>query len=531
MASPLPSYLNPCLAASSRDSSTVYLIGVPSTNEKIIRVTTVNISDISNPVVKTIRSSRTGDRWTAHTPKVCFSYLGSSSPKLGFPIHIQQLAIDLSQQIIFLPESGLFENVNRFPTLTFPSRQKYAVVGHAGINSWAVAISNTTMSPFNSSWANLQWNSTSGIGSDRTFTSTLLSSDPFLLVGTFVVSAGLPAYGRLVVFDKAGAGKMYQTSTTQATGPDLISIVEPDEMIMNGIILTPDALYANVDTGAYILDKAIDGSVVTYFINPTISQNLQQVSTRNKPPPFPSSLAVTAAGPLIVLYSVTNDGPARFHFLNTMSKEWDMPYSPIPKPSPISESEGSNSAAVIGGAVGGVVLLVIVTFLFIRYRRQQRSKDNIQDLQFLDVDGITYDKTEGPSAKDYFATLEKPPLSEQRPQFPAGVGLVHGENVEGDLSVSLLGPQGFPLNPQRYKPPPPRVDPANLLQYAYTQPNDVQSPQDWSHHQRTNINNGMNGYIPPALRQPPTPPAIPTRPSNHVHYSLVQPKDNASSPP
>ncbi|KAK3829667.1 MAG: hypothetical protein J3R72DRAFT_262714 [Linnemannia gamsii] len=521
MGSLLPTYSNPCLASSSSDNSTVFLIGVPKDS---LQVSVVDISDINFPIVKSTNSSRpTYKQWTPDSPKTCFSYLGKSNSLPGSPIHIQQFGGNTTWNTIYFPETKVFGGESRIAPYDFMSRQNYAFVGQSGASSWAIALGDTIQADYNTSWNFLQYDGTSSKGNSSFVLSASLpnplTADPLLTVGTLVVSPEVLAFGYLVVFDKLGGGVIYQSMSMQVISTATLKSSEVVDM--DGIELTPNAIYANINTGAYIMDKADNDTVITYFIDPTISKSLQQVSTRNKPPPFPSSLAVTAAGPLIVLYSVTKDGPARFHFLNTTSKEWDMPYSPIPKPSPISESEGGNSAAAIGGAVGGIVLLVIVVFFFIRYRRQQRSKDNIQDLQFLDVDGITYDKTEGPSAKDYFATLEKPPLSEQRPQFPAGVGLVHGKGFEGDLSVSLLGPQGFPLNPQRYKPPPPRVDPANLLQYAYTQPNDVQSPQDWSHHQRTNINNGMNGYISPALRQPPTPPAIPTRPSNHVHYSLV----------
>ncbi|KAF9911644.1 hypothetical protein EC991_002762 [Linnemannia zychae] len=348
------------------------------------------------------------------------------------------------------------------------------------------------------------------------------TTDPLLTVGTFASNSGLRGTGSLVVFDKLGAGVVYRTSTklnsTVTQGPLYkINLQELQAVNMDSIKLTKDAIYASINTGAYILDKAEDGTIATYFIDPSISNNLQRVLTLNRPPLFPSAMAATASGSVIILYAALNDGQARLHFLNTTSKEWDKPYVSIPEPDPTSSPPaGNNIAAVVGGAIGGVALLAITAYLFMRHRRQRNSGNSRRyDSNNSSGSGI-------PNYKE-----EKFPLSEQRPRFPAGVGLAYGEQYEIDLNVSLLAPQGIPLQPQYHKPPAPRVDPSELDQYAYLETDAVQGPQDWNRRPQVGLNIGINGYIPPALRRPPTPPLVPTRPSNYAQYSLIQSQNSA----
>ncbi|KAF9115141.1 hypothetical protein BGW39_003123, partial [Mortierella sp. 14UC] len=115
-----------------------------------------------------------------------------------------------------------------------------------------------------------------------------LTEDPLLTVGSFMAGpGGLTAHepnstatGRLVVFDKKGAGVMYKTESIKydayLTTSRMTTLDLPQAVNMDGIKLTPDAVYANINTGAYILDKADDGAVATYFIDPTISNSLQR---------------------------------------------------------------------------------------------------------------------------------------------------------------------------------------------------------------------------------------------------------------
>ncbi|KAF9911643.1 hypothetical protein EC991_002761 [Linnemannia zychae] len=541
--SPLPSYSNPCLAVTSQDVSTAYLFGVPETGENVVEVTVVNITDVSRPTVKASHSTKpdyqwthdpewnSNDQWKANAHKVCFPYLGDSVNLPGSPIHIQQLGENSTQQVVYFPITNTFDELDRFHSFGLLSRQSYTFINQAGFDSWVVGRINTTYAANDpTQWTSIQWDGrpdalAKGQQSWLPIRDTTISltEDPLLTVGSFVAAPEvLPpidpkstVVGHLVVFDKMGAGSVYKTENIRynrtMTTLRMTNLDSPQAVNMDGIKLTADAAYANINSGVFIMDKGDDGAVATYFIDPAVSNNLQRVSTLNQPPPFPWVMSVAAAGELIVLYAATKDGRARLHFLNATSKEWDKSYISIAGQDPVTTPKPEkNHIAAIAGAVGGIVLLVIGAYFFIRHRRKQR--ENVTNSSSSSINKYT-DK--------------KLLRSQQQPQFPARVGLAHGENFEIDVDVSHLGPQTIPLRPHHYTPPPPRVDPVEQFLRDHPQPPKVQSPHEWRHRPLVPVNNGIGGIIPLVQRRPPVPPPVPVRPIDNVHYTLVD--ENLSS--
>ncbi|KAG0248475.1 hypothetical protein BGZ95_008037, partial [Linnemannia exigua] len=65
---------------------------------------------------------------------------------------------------MFFPESKVFDQVVRIAPYDFPSRQNYAFVGQSGANSWAIALGDTALIAYNTSWNCLQYNAKSSHG-------------------------------------------------------------------------------------------------------------------------------------------------------------------------------------------------------------------------------------------------------------------------------------------------------------------------------------------------------------------------------
>ncbi|KAG0290038.1 hypothetical protein BGZ97_006288, partial [Linnemannia gamsii] len=280
----IPSYLQPCLAA-TKDSSTVYLVGTPMSPGSALNVNIVSIGDINAPVVKKRFSAANSSIWPPHIPKVCSSYVGNILAE-EYSLHIQQVGLNSSWDTIFYAANETFRATLSFQGRSF-SKQSFSYIGQAGPMAWVLAVSYNTdnVIPY-SSWTN--------IPTFGDFTTT----DPLLTVGTYTVSPAPPGPGSLIVFDKAGTAMIFPTLSvaTIPTTDTWTTLLAPQSVNMNGIKLTAAALYANMGSGAYILDRADNGSVLTYYIDPTISNDLKRISTPNgNTPRFTSIMTATSA--------------------------------------------------------------------------------------------------------------------------------------------------------------------------------------------------------------------------------------------
>ncbi|KAK3829666.1 MAG: hypothetical protein J3R72DRAFT_262727 [Linnemannia gamsii] len=419
MAAPIPSYSQPCLS-SRKDTQTVYLVGASTTKPNSpLEVNIIDITNTSNSIVQQtyLPLSTTALSWNRNAPNVCSPYLGISSSVSEYAaLHIQQFGVNTSWSTSFFPDSGSFLNTRYyFSGTAFTSRRSYAFVGYQGINAWIVALTNGTIP-----WKALQLNADTG---KPTINSKVAISEPepLLVVGTFTISSASPAPGHIIVFNKMGTGSIYPTLSYEnlTIQGERVIVSASRPVNMNGITLTAGAVYATLNSSAYILDKANDGTIATYFIDPTTSNALQRISTLNNSPPFASTMAATISGSQIVLYSTTNDGQARFYFLNITTNEWDKPFQPIPIPdsSPSSQPpDNPNSStitkiwAIVGGVVAGMVVIAVVAFFLIRRRRRQISNNDSNDSR----DGKEeLETTDNPSSREYAPS--------SHPQFQQGL--------------------------------------------------------------------------------------------------------------
>jgi hypothetical protein len=156
----IPSYLQPCLAA-TKDSSTVYLVGTPMSPGSALNVNIVSIGDINAPVVKKRFSAANSSIWPPHIPKVCSSYVGNILAE-EYSLHIQQVGLNSSWDTIFYAANETFRATLSFQGRSF-SKQSFSYIGQAGPMAWVLAVSYNTdnVIPY-SSWTNMFLNLSTG---------------------------------------------------------------------------------------------------------------------------------------------------------------------------------------------------------------------------------------------------------------------------------------------------------------------------------------------------------------------------------
>jgi MYXO-CTERM domain-containing protein len=319
--------------------------------------------------------------------------------------------------------------------------------------------------------------------------------------------------------------------------------------------------------------------VLTYYIDPTISNDLKRISTPNgNTPRFTSIMAATSAGSQVVLYSTNNTGPAKFHIFNTVSNLWSGPEIPItdtgsnPSQQPTevhgsSSSSSSNLGAIIGGVVGGIALLAAVAFFVIRRRRRQNNSNsngnnsnsgNPSNGNSASHTNTDYnDKDVRPTEKDA-RSPEGMPLPGKHPQFPVGAPPVnnyaYGYNYghEGELGMPLAGSQVISSDP-RYNNSAiyPTHTPANISQPSQessrrplqvfvdgnkaeinsSTTSDIIAAAPHSFGDKAELDSSSDVIVTPVRLYTPSPQVspphlVPARPPTHTYYSIAQ--DHAS---
>ncbi|KAF9924986.1 hypothetical protein FBU30_005150 [Linnemannia zychae] len=215
---------------------------------------------------------------------------------------------------------------------------------------------------------------------------------PLLTIGAYTGNTTTPASGYSIVFDQAGGGSIYP-----ATGVDTSQIANSNEVLrlgpsqpidMSGIVTTSKAIAVNVDEVAYIIDQEPNGSLVMYNINPSRSSLLQRVPMGGNVPSFGQSMTAAGSVSNIALYSIV-DGSARISVYNIPGQTWtgSTPISTnSSSPSSLPTSNGNTSTsspaplgAIIGGAIGGIVLIALVLFFVFRRNRKGLKKVDSSD--------------------------------------------------------------------------------------------------------------------------------------------------------
>ncbi|KAG0261104.1 hypothetical protein BG011_001356 [Mortierella polycephala] len=388
----VPAFLNACIAP-SRTGSSVYLVGVPVSAEGRLEVYTVDITDINTPTAKFINNQTDISSWSSSDPKACFDFPGNQADPES-PTLVAQFG-SKSYFILVYP-NGTITNSVYYEDTTYISPKLFSLVGAVGPTNWYATVKNQVSTVTNSRWTSLRFNAmnVSNSQSDNIL-SVYPTEDPLLTVGTFVATSNTPAQGSHIVFDTRGSGLIYTALSSNSpilTGQDrILSLSNPQSVDMNGITLTDNAIAVTSVSVAYILDKASDGTTIMYKIIPSQSPKLQLVKTPGDVPPFSSYMVATAMNSRIVIYGATSNNAASptFHNFDLITGSWSGPglVKPVSSPSPTSsvqpppeDDSKTPTGAIIGGVVGGLALIALVAFLYIRHRRKSTKSRTDSEL-------------------------------------------------------------------------------------------------------------------------------------------------------
>lgn len=370
MSYPVPVYPRPCLAA-DEDNNALFLLGVSPTGIGKMESSYVSLANINSPSVKPLGSQTDVDSWATNAPKACFTYPADVHP--NSPIMLVQYGTFKTYMSI-MNANGVFTQATLFVGTAFMSPRQFAMVGDSGDFAWFVAQTNVTDPTTKSNWFGVRLNFTTGLGSyiDPGI-GTIPTSTPLLSVGTYGSTPTTAWQGNNVVFDTQGGGYIYPTVGALDQVSHVITQSAAKSVTMSGISLTADSIPVTMEGTGYILDKAADGSTALYSITPSLSSTLQRVTRTGGAPAFNPSMVAVACNKMIVTYSMVNTTTAYFNTFDTTTNTW-AGLGLVGVPGYSDNSGGKSSTplgAIIGGAVGGLVVIALVAFLFIRNRRKK----------------------------------------------------------------------------------------------------------------------------------------------------------------
>ncbi|KAF9156962.1 hypothetical protein BG015_009335 [Linnemannia schmuckeri] len=398
----IPAYSKPCLVpAAAAGSNTVYLVGITSTQESTLVAHTVDLTNINAPTAKPFASQINLLAWSSSQPLACYSYPGHANPT-GAPFLVVQFGA-FKTHFTNINPAGVIEPSIYFPEVAFSSPKNFAINGAASGSDWVLAQTNTTVIGTNSYWAGIRFNATILRSSNYNFDmSSSLTSNPLLTIGTYTVDPSR-GVGYTTIFDYLGGAVMYNTTGTLSTvatpNERIINLDNPVKVAMSGIALTTNAIPVTMKDTAYILDQSSDGSTVVYYLKPGASSALNTLTIKGQVPRFSNILSATALDTRIVTYSSFNTLSPTFNSLDTTTGSWsglglidstnggsgNLPSSTgsggggsLPSSSNSAnggdgESKSSSLGAIVGGVVGGLVIIALVAFLFLRNRRQKNA--------------------------------------------------------------------------------------------------------------------------------------------------------------
>ncbi|KAF9316353.1 hypothetical protein BGZ91_005584 [Linnemannia elongata] len=242
-------------------------------------------------------------------------------------------------------------------------------------------------------------------------------------------------------FAIVGVTGRFDTSVN-ATAPAPYELGSPQPVQMAGISLTQKAFAVNLADTAYVFDQAADGSMVLYSINPSQSTALQKVTMNGTPPPFAQYMTAATSSSYIALYSVDNNA-SRINLFDIGSKAWTgstplyTSSGSLPSPTNGTTPDGSSAplGAIIGGAVGGVVLIALVLFFVIRHRRGGYKKADGNEAVSQTIE--YYDHEMPKLAENYVVQQPEPHrLQQQQQQVPYMLPQVAHALPQDDYAMS-----------------------------------------------------------------------------------------------
>ncbi|KAG0056286.1 hypothetical protein BGZ90_005566 [Linnemannia elongata] len=395
MSMPIPIYTNPCMV-STRIPSIFYLAGVAEPSSGILEVHTIDLSNISSPKV-TIFGLNQSQAWLKSAPKHCHAFLGDQGTNTNSPFHIQQLSSDFTNGAHVF-SNGTVENPFRIDNVKFNFAKNFAIVGVTGRYAFAMVHATT---PVGSEWLSVRLETSTAVETHYRFDTSINATTPFYY--------------------------------------DLGS---PQPVQMAGISLTQKAFAVNLADTAYVFDQAADGSMVLYSINPSQSTALQKVTMNGTPPPFAQYMTAATSSSYIALYSVDNNA-SRINLFDIGSKAWTgstplyTSSGSLPSPTNGTTPDGSSAplGAIIGGAVGGVVLIALVLFFVIRHRRGGYKKADGNEAVSQTIE--YYDHEMPKLAENYVVQQPEPHrLQQQQQQVPYMLPQVAHALPQDDYAMS-----------------------------------------------------------------------------------------------
>ena len=158
----VPAFSNACIAP-GRSASTIYLMGVPVTNEGRLEAYTVDLSNVNAPKATFVNNS-TSSSWSSSAPKGCYSYPGNQADANG-PVLMSQFGPKSYFTNIY--PNGTIDFPSYFGQIGFISPKLFSLTGAVGNLDWFTAFANMTFPATNSPWCGLRINATDTINSQQ----------------------------------------------------------------------------------------------------------------------------------------------------------------------------------------------------------------------------------------------------------------------------------------------------------------------------------------------------------------------------
>ncbi|KAF9351914.1 hypothetical protein BGX34_000278 [Mortierella sp. NVP85] len=379
--SAVPSYENSCIAPTTT-SSEIWLVGVSPSNNGRLDAYIVDLTSIDTPSVRFIATRIERQRWSAQAQKACFPF-GNSRNDPNSPILVQQFGPDTWSTNVY-PNGTVADGV-LFRNNTFTSPKLFSQSASVDGISWFNAFLGSRMNSTGSSWTGVRLSADQS--TLRGFRDSILSlyptEKPLLSIGTFTAKPNPPSQGFNVVFDVSGSGVAYSAvgNPARETEDRVLTLANPQNVNMNGISLTQNAIPVTVNNVGYILDRASDGTTLVYSINPSRDLKLRHVGALSNVLPFSTSMVASYSGSRIVVYNPSASGKAVFNTFDTAARVWNGPGLVKSQLPTYDDSDDISSkapiGAIIGGVVGSLIVIAFAVFLIIRHRRRAQPTETL----------------------------------------------------------------------------------------------------------------------------------------------------------
>ncbi|KAK5798911.1 hypothetical protein F5H01DRAFT_418480 [Linnemannia elongata] len=366
---PIPVYNQACLATDSTSTSPSFFL-VGSSSPGSLEVNYVNNADATT--VNRVATQNDQSAWSPNAAKLCYIYPFATTANPG--LKIVQFGSG-STYIALAQTNNVISGADFFNMTGFPSSKLFGWSGRFQDYDMFTVVTNDTDSQTHKvgMWAAFRMNFRQDGPSLLTYDMVhqpVDTDDAMLVVGTYGSYSGNTSQGYTIVFDKSSRGQIFSaTGNLLANLTNFVPTVAlgiPTVVNMNGITLSPNAIPITMGSVAYILDKEANGTTAIYTLNPSASSTLARVYKTGDSLPFSNNMAAAALNNQLLTYSVNKTG-ANINTFDLATKTWSgsgliKMVDPNPKSSvPLG--------AIIGGAVGGLLVIALAIFLCIRCRR------------------------------------------------------------------------------------------------------------------------------------------------------------------